>query len=313
VHRSSILLFLVIAVLAAVSLFLPSANPDKNATQVRSLVATIHPVAAILREIVGDHFVVRTLLSPAASPHTFDPKPADVEAAKHALSVVYVDPTLDGWAAKLSEKRIALFPLVDESNRLRFDPESAHVCAGHDHHHEHAEDAPAIDPHFWSDPVVVKSILPALVEQLSELAPDEAETFSQNAKRFSDQLDALHTEISRKLALHAAKPVFLFHPSLLYFLHRYGLSYGGAVEPFAGNSPGPKYLEDLIHRLRDARATAIFTEPQLSGQPARVIAAEVQDYPLRVFELDPIGGVPGRETYAELIRYNADTLVEAFE
>lgn len=324
--RLFIILIAIIAVAAGVTLFAPSRKALPNANQQQpTLVATIHPVAAILREIVGDQIQVKTLLSPAASPHTFDPKPSDVATAEQALAVFFVDPALDGWAAKLGKQRVSLFAMVPEELRLHYDPQSAHVCAGHDHAHDHDvaghseaehdedEHAGSPDPHFWTDPLVVKAILPALVEALGKVAPEHAATFASNADQFATQLDSLNAELSHELAADADKPVFLFHPSLLYFLHRYGLEYGGAVEPFAGNSPGPQYLETLIRRLNDAKTTAIFTEPQLASQSARVIAREVGDFPLKVYVLDPIGGIKGRETYADLLRYNARTLVEAFD
>lgn len=304
--------FVALTAIASLAILSPT-QKKQPLSQKPTLVATINPIAAILREIVGDGFEVRTLLSPASSPHTFEPKPSDMAATEAALAVFYADAGLDGWAAKLGERRVALFDMVPAERRLNFDPESAHVCAGQGHNHGHNHDGITVDPHFWSDPVIVKEMLPRLTRALAQLAPEHRNTFEANAERFATKLEQLHEELSRDLALHTAKPVFLFHPSLLYFLHRYGLTYGGAIEPFAGNSPGPRYLEQLINRLREAKATVVFTEPQLPRQPAEVIAREAGDYPLKVYELDPLGGIEGRQTYAELLRYNARILAEALQ
>jgi ABC-type Zn uptake system ZnuABC Zn-binding protein ZnuA len=55
---------------------------------------------------------------------------------------------------------------------------------------------------------------------------------------------------------------------------------------------------------------AVFTEPQLARRPAEVVA-EAGGVP--VFEIDPLGGVPGKMRYEELIRSNAKVLNEALQ
>ena len=47
---------------------------------------------------------------------------------------------------------------------------------------------------------------------------------------------------------------------------------------------------------------------KLGDRAARVIAAEAG---VAVAVLDPVGGVEGRQTYEEMLRYNARTIVEA--
>ncbi|HOQ50096.1 MAG TPA: zinc ABC transporter substrate-binding protein, partial [Candidatus Kapabacteria bacterium] len=55
-------------------------------------------------------------------------------------------------------------------------------------------------------------------------------------------------------------------------------------------------------------AKAIFNEPQLSDKAVRSIADEAN---VSVYLLDPVGGTSGRESYQELILYNARTLAKA--
>jgi ABC-type Zn2+ transport system substrate-binding protein/surface adhesin len=59
---------------------------------------------------------------------------------------------------------------------------------------------------------------------------------------------------------------------------------------------------------RTARATALFSEPQLNRRAAEVIAQEAG---LPLFELDALGGTPGRDSYEALLRYDTDVLEKA--
>jgi zinc transport system substrate-binding protein len=260
-------------------------------------VATIHPVAAIMREVAGDRAEVVRLLGPGASPHTYAPNPSDVRKVQNAAALVCVGSGLDAWAVDFSvRKKIALMELLPAEYRLRM---AEHVHGGHGDG--------VIDPHFWMDPLAVKAVLPALVEVLCELDPEGGGTYRANAERFGGELDALHEELRAALLPVKGRPVFLFHPSMNYLLKRYGLEFAGVIERFAGRDPSAAERIELIEKIKAASAKAIFTEPQLPEDTALSLA---QDAGVEVGTLDPIGGVEGRDTYSDLLRYNARTLVE---
>lgn len=263
-------------------------------------VVTIHPVAAIMKEVVGDRAEVVCLLGSGASPHTYAPRPSDARKVQGASALVYVGKGLDTWAAGFSAARkIELMGLLPAEYRLRM---AEH---GHGGHGDGVS-----DPHFWTDPLAVKAMLPVLVEVLCELDPDGGETYRTNAETFSGELDALHAELQRTLQPVKGEAVFLFHPSLRYFLKRYGLEMAGVVEPFPGKEPTAEYIRKMKRVVAERGVKAVFTEPQLPEAPARVIAEETGT---GLFVLDPLGGVEGRGTYAELLRYNAKVLLEALK
>ncbi|HJL44779.1 MAG TPA: zinc ABC transporter substrate-binding protein, partial [Polyangiaceae bacterium LLY-WYZ-15_(1-7)] len=80
------------------------------------------------------------------------------------------------------------------------------------------------------------------------------------------------------------------------------------VEPFPGREPTPRYVADVLAALRGADVAALFYEPQLDPRPARVISEQAHT-PL--FELDPMGGTEGRESYEALLRHDVSVLNDA--
>lgn len=270
-------------------------------------VTTIHPLGAILTELVGDRGEVKVLLPPAASPHTYDPRPSDAMAAESALAVFYVAEDIDGWAARLPAKaRFAVFSYVPNADRL--------VYEEHGGHDDHADDGhvhtSGYNGHFWSDPRIVNEMLPALAGKLTELDPAGLEVYRYNASRFSAELSELDRKMTAMFAGLEDRPVLMFHPSWDYFMHRYKLAVAGMVEPFPGKEPTPRYVDELVAKAKAQDVRAVFTEPQLPKRPAQAIA-EACNLPL--FEIDPNGGVEGRKTYVELIEYNAGMLKKAIE
>lgn len=275
-------------------------------------VVTINPLAAIVSAVAGQRANVIRLLPPNASPHTYEPKPADAVAVSRALALIYASPHLDGWAAKLpAGQKIELVALLPASARQPMPAHHDEPAAEHDHDHDHDADAAGqgvTDPHFWTDPATVRQLLPALVKRLGELDPAGQSAYAAGAKAFDAELAALDAELALTLAPVRGRAVMLFHPSFCYLLKRYGLVYAGAIEPAPGKEATPRYLQQVIGLLRERQVKAVFTEPQLPARPAEVVA-EAAGLPLR--ELDPNGGRPGRDSYAEVLRYNARTLAEA--
>ncbi len=99
-----------------------------------------------------------------------------------------------------------------------------------------------------------------------------------------------------------------FHDAWPHFAARYGLDLVVEIEPFPGREPGPRYVAQALELIRDSGAKAIFNEAQLNPRPAEVVAESAG---VEIYTLDPLGGSAGKETYQELLRYNAGVLLEA--
>ena len=289
--------------------------------------ATIQPIAAIVRELAGARADVVTILPVGASPHTFEPQPSDVRRAAGATALIYVRDDLDGWAARLpAPRRIELYALLPAARRLRFAdlapggpatapgaataasavPSAEIAAALRDEEQEHGE----FDPHFWMDPLAVQALLPGLIRELGAADPGGAAAYAANAERFAKELDALDAELRQMLTPVRGRPVFLFHPSMLYLLRRYELRFAGAIEEFPGREPSPRYVEELAARYRAVGGRALFTEPQLPRRPAEVLAEELG---AKLGVLDPEGGLNAQETYADHLRRNARELLEKLQ
>ena len=267
-------------------------------------VATIQPLAVILEELVAGRATVARLLSPGASPHTFEPTPSDIKGVEEGRALFFGGPGLDGeWISRIpARNKVEMLAMVPAQFRQRMDRDHHH---GEEHGH-HQEGM--VDPHFWTDPLTVKAMIPALVRTLTALDPGGGQIYAANGKVFATRLDLLHVELGRILAPIKAEPILLFHPSFNYLIRRYQLTPAGVVIESPGREPTPKSLLALVKSIKAKRIKALFTEPQLGKRPAKVLA-EAAGVPL--YELDPLGGPPGRTTYGDLLLHNGATLIKA--
>jgi ABC-type Zn uptake system ZnuABC Zn-binding protein ZnuA len=184
--------------------------------------------------------------------------------------------------------------------------------ADHDATHagEHEGDVARAEanPHVWLDPVRMRTVVAALAERLADDRPAEAAAIAERAARYDAELEALTEELQATLAPVAGAPFVPFHDAWPYFAERFGLELLLEIEPFPGREPSARALAEAIEAVHASGARAIFNEVQLDDRPARVLADEAG---VRLATLDPLGGVPGRDSYAELMRFNADAVLEA--
>lgn len=251
-------------------------------------VTTIPPFGMILAPVVEGRGTVETLLEPGASPHTYDPTPSDVRAVSNGTAFVYGAEHLDGWAADLSAShRLALVDLLPMSARRSFDEDDT------------------VDPHFWTDPQAVMSLLPVLADTLCAIDAHGCSTYRANADSFATALAALDTRLQSMMQPVRGTPVLLAQPFFRYFLHRYGPRLAGVVEPRPGAEPTPRQLQAMVQTAMSSGARAVLTQQHLSARAAQAVAESAV---LPLVALDPLGGMEGRETYPKLLLDNARVL-----
>lgn len=274
-----------------------SRSPDKP-----HFVTTIAPFEMVLSPVVRGRGTVEYLLAPAASPHTYDPVPSDVRSVANAKALLYGAEALDGWAARLPAQRtVQLVDLLPPDARLSFSSGSGHKAS-------------TIDPHFWTDPVAVAGLLPALADTLCAIDTGGCPTYRANADSFATALSAMDARLAGITEPIRNTPVLLAQPFFRYFLNRYGPRLVGIVQSSPGKEPTPRGLQRTVHRAKETDARFILTQRQGSRRVAEAVAEPAR---LSLIELDPIGGTSGRNTYESLLLANAhilrDSLMESAE
>lgn len=265
------------------------------------VVATIFPVADIVRQIGGDAVDVVTLLPAGASPHTFEPTPAQMRDLAAAALVVRVGAKLDDWALKLlaaASVPPAIVTITDGVELLHDVEADAHEGHG-------------ADPHVWLDPVLVRDqVVPRLLEALKLLLPGSEEALNHASERLRSELTRLDADVAKTLA-HLDNPKFVsFHSAWRYFARRYGLEQVAVVEEFPGKEPSARAMAVLIESARRSHARALIVEPQFSARLGEQIAKELTG---KVAMADPLGSpdIAGRASYLDLMRFNAKAFAEA--
>jgi zinc transport system substrate-binding protein/manganese/iron transport system substrate-binding protein len=162
-----------------------------------------------------------------------------------------------------------------------------------------------VDPHYWLSATNAKLIARTVAGELTRLAPDRGAEIERALGAYLARLDAADADVRRLLADLPARRIATFHDAFGYFAAAYGLEVVATFEPYPGLEPSPTFVIEFQRKIRAAGVRVVFTEPQLSVEALRPIA---RDLGVTLAVLDPIGGLPGRESYVDLLLFDARTV-----
>ena len=254
-----------------------------------TVVASIPPIASLVRAVGGEDVDVVTMVAPGNSPHTYEPKPSQMKALARASLYVAVGVEFEKvWLPKFRQlnPRLAVLQLDENITKLpmlshRHGHEEEH---GKHAHEEHGEDE-GLDPHIWTSPANMRLFAARIAGALCEADAARCEGYRRRAAVLDADIAALDGRIRALLALLPPHTAFMsVHPSWGYYAHEYGLvQLAAEVE---GKGPKPAQLAALIQRARKARVRTLLTQPEFSDAVARILARELGIPVLKVSPLD---------------------------
>ena len=166
---------------------------------------------------------------------------------------------------------------------------------GHDDHgHHHGE----FDAHIWLDPSNAIEMVLEISHELSEIDPDNAAKYEQNANKAIASLNNLINEISSNIPKDAS--YIVFHDAYQYFENRFGVSSAGALTLNPDVLPGAKQIDAIQDLIQDENIKCIFSEPQYNPKIIETLAADMK---ISTGIMDPLGAFidQGPEMYNQLI------------
>lgn len=296
----------------AMALFGPllSGTPARAASPSPINVVVTIPVLKDLTEQIGGQRVhVTSLLSGYENEHTYSPKPSDLVAVRKATVLFEVGLGLEVWVASLVKNAGSPSLMVVTTSTgisLIRDHSEPDGSAADDHHHEGGG-----NPHIWMDPESVSTMVRHITDALSKLDPAHAAEFRQNQTAYVRQLDALRKELSDRINRLPDRRFVAHHPAWPYLARRFGFDIVATIQSQSGTEPSALQLQSLISKIKHDRIKVIVSEIQLSQRIPDLLAREAGG---RVVVLTTLpGGLPGTETYLDMLRYNVLQLVNALE
>ena len=285
----------------------------------KTVLCTIYMISDLVQSIAKDKVQVETLIRKELDPHSYELVKGDDEKLSSASLIFYNGLGLEHSPniyehLKGHPKSYALGNYIQNHS-----PESILYT---DHQ---------LDPHIWMDVSIWKKAVPLIVQELSNLIPEQADFFHQNGSELQKKMDNAHLYISNLMQKIPPERRYLItcHDAFYYFAKQY-LSQD---EERGTNSWRMRFIapeglapdcqlsttdiKRVIEFMRDHKVKTIFPEYNVNLDSIYKIkeASLKLGYPVSIAENALFGDTlsqndSGKTHYLDMIIYNAETIYE---
>jgi len=295
------------------------------------VVASILPLHSLVSAVMEGVGTPHLLLPGHTSPHDYTMKPSDARVLDSADVVFWIGESLETMlerpidalaadavvVAAAEAKGVVVLPVREGGaweahGHDDHDDHDKHEKHDDEHKHEEEHAHHGGDPHLWLSPANAKALLSVIAGTLSKADPEHAATYRANATKAQAAIDAAAQAVAATLAPVRERPYIVFHDAYQYFERHFRTNAVGSVTLSDARRPSAARVREIQHKIADAGAVCVFSEPQFEPKLVRTLTAGTN---ARAGELDPLGAVitPGAGHYLALLSALADSLADCLK
>src|SRR6516164_3018595 len=299
--------------LAALIGFLLVSSLPVHAQGKLNIVATTEDLAAIAREVGGDHVTIDSIAKGYQDPHFVEAKPSFILKLQKADILVLVGRDLEiGWLPPLiqqsrnSKVQVGADGYLDASLQARIleIPQGQITRAEGDVH-------PLGNPHYWLDPENGKIIAREIANKLIQFRPKDSAYFEGRLTDFVNRLTESEKRWVAMMAPYKGTKMVTYHRSFPNFAERFGLDIVGYVEPKPGIPTTPQHTLELVNEMKRQNVKLVLVEPYFDLKTPNAIG---RDTGAQVLVVPPsVGGVKEVTDYFKLFDYDVSIVIDAIK
>lgn len=266
-------LFIYVALISLVILSVQCRQQEP--AQKLNVVVSIVPLQEFVEKVGGEEVSVTVMVPPGASPHAYEPNPAQLVNVSKAHMYVKVGTPIEfeiAWLDKLLSMNSTM-SVCDASIGIDL------IAVSQDDEREQS----TVDPHIWLSPRNARTMVENICKGLVTVDSEHANYYEAKRDTYVARLDSLDRTIQSMLHGKQNRQFLVYHPAWYYFARDYNLEQV-SVEA-EGKEPTARTMYELILAAREYNIKTIFVSPQFSTKSADVIASEISG---TVIPIDPL-------------------------
>jgi len=223
-----------------------------------NVVTTLPWIGSIVSELGRDRVEVTAFVKTGQNPHSLEPRPSMILAARKADIIAYNGLDLE----------LGYLPVIIESSR---NPKIQHGRPGNldcSRYVQALEKNLSVDrsmgdvhplgnPHYHFSPKNILRVAEGIAGTLSQVDPANARIYSANLAVFREKLGRKLSEWNAKQV--KGKAFVAYHRLFEYLADEFGFALAGYVEAKPGIPPAPGHVKNLIETMKTAKPDAILT------------------------------------------------------
>lgn len=264
-----------------------STSSDDDSLQI---VTTFYPMQALTNAVVGDSAEATVMLENTDA-HEYEPSAQDIAALNEADVFVYNSEDMETFVPSLLESidnpDLVIIEAASEVELIDGDVETVGETTSEEEHtdedtdaeteedHDHEGHSHETDPHTWLDPVNAVTEAQTIANALTEVDPDNTETYQENAGQFASDMMTVHDEYDSLFESAETKTFLTQHASFGYLANRYGLHQAAVTGVTESAEPSPKRIAEIVSYMKENNISVIYGQAGGATEIAKTIASEV--------------------------------------
>ena len=237
----------------------------------RVISVSIPPLKFIVSSIVGDDFVIETLLPSGVAPESYSPTVTQLLNLEDS-ELLFTTGLLDFEQQAFAKTNYPNTNIINLCNGMSLISDTAH-----NHGDTHGN-----DPHVWMSPVRLKEMAASVYEALQAKFPDSVGYQAAYAKLI-ERIDSIHMVVQNNINRSNNHAFIVYHPALSYFAEDYGLTQL-AIEN-DGKEPSAAHLRDVVQTALDNDIQVILYQSEFPLSFIKTVARDTGAVPV---EFNPL-------------------------
>ena len=270
---------------------------------------SLHAYYSWVENIVGDSAEVVTIIAEGSDPHSYQPRPEDIQKINGLDAIVingmghddYIKPMIK--AAGNKNLRV-----IDPHKGVPLIPSHQEI---YDFEKTGKKQKISYNSHTYIAINGAVQQIYNIADELAKLSPENSDRFRQNARSYTKSLRKMLAAALQKI--NSTKPdnvrIATVHDGYAYLLSELGIEVRAVIQPRHGIEPSPRQLQDTIKRIQKANVNVLFGELDYRKKYVDIIFDETG---CRIYQLSHVSNGPySKDKFALDMKKNLDTIVQA--
>jgi manganese transport system substrate-binding protein len=274
-----------------------SGNEASRTDQPLQIATSFSVLNDIVQQVVGDRGDVDYIVPIGEEPHEYEPIPSDFQKVEDADIFFTNGLDLEEWIDTMMGN-VTDTPSIEVSTGVAPIP---------------LEGEDGNDPHAWLDPQRVIQYVENIRQELTEIDPDGAEEYEQNANAYIEELEDLNNWIQQQIEQipEENRTIVISENAFKYFGEAYGFDTVGIWEINSHEEGTPQQISTVVDLVKDQGIPALFVETTVDRRYMETLSTETGvDIAGEVYTdaIDEEG--TEADSYINMIKYNVEKFTE---
>ena len=252
------------------------------------------------KNIGGDKIISESIVPIGGDPHTYTPKPSDVELVSSADLILINGLTFEGWITELIENSGTKAKVV-------LITEGVQPITSQKYHN-------ASDPHAWMDASNGVKYVYNISAALAGLDPDNALFYADNGAQYTAEIKNAHNYIKSQIATipEAQRILITSHDAFQYYGRAYNITLNAIMGISTESEAQSKDVQRVVNVIKESNIPAVFIESTINPKMLQQIASDTGVKIGGELFADSIGDADSEApTYISMLTHNTDVIVNA--